>query len=118
MAKYDDRRANVFLTLWTLAVAAAAVSLLFYLGVRVRSIELGYELGRAQAELARLREVERVLELERSAQETPERVDLVGRTLFGMEEPAPERIFSAGEDPSVATDREATPDAVAEGRPR
>lgn len=106
MARYDDRRANVFLILWTLAVAATTVAFLFYLGVRVQSISLGYELGHAQGELARLREVERVLELELSSHETPERIDLVGRTLFGMEEPVPERVFHAGEDPRVGSSRE------------
>lgn len=101
MARYDDRRANMFLALWTLAVVATASAFLFYLAVRVQTVDTGYELGRAHGEVARLREVERVLELELSAHETPERVDLISRTLFGMEEPAPERVFSAGSDPVV-----------------
>jgi len=104
MARYDDKRANVFLVLWTLAVTATTASLLFYLGVRVESVELGYRLGESQAELARLREVERVLQLEQSAHETPERIDLIGRTLFGMEEPSAERVMSAGPDPAVGSD--------------
>ena len=56
MARYDDQRANTFLVLWTLAVAATAVCLLFYLGVRVETIQLGYGLGESQAELSRLRD--------------------------------------------------------------
>jgi cell division protein FtsL len=115
VARLDDKRDNVFLVLWTLSVLATTLLFLFYLGVRVRTIELGYELGKAQADLARLREVERVLELELSAHETPERIDLVSRTLFGMEEPAPERIISAGPEPEVATDRESDRKQVAEG---
>ena len=121
MARYDDKRANVFLALWTLAVTATTASLLFYLGVRVESIELGYRLGESQAELARLREVERVLQLEQSAHETPERVDLVGRTLFGMEEPSADRVLSGGADPAVASDdpaeQEGTPVALETERP-
>jgi hypothetical protein len=117
MARYDDQRANVFLVVWTLCVAASTVCLLFYLGVRVESIQLGYELGRSQAELARLREVERVLELELSAHQTPERIDLVGRTLFGMEEPSPERVFSAGEDPVVGTAENDGEEGVAQASP-
>ncbi len=117
MTKYDDRRANAFLLLWTLAVVATTASFLFYLAVRVQSIEHGYGLGRSYGEVARLREVERVLELEQAAYNTPERVDLVGRTLFVMEEPAPERVHSAGKDPRVGDDSGASSSegAVAQG---
>lgn len=117
MTKYDDRRANTFLVLWTLAVVATTASFLFYLAVRVQRVQHGYELGRAYGEVARLREVERVLELEQAAHNTPERVDLIGRTLFAMEEPPPERVFSAGPDPAVGSDNggETQPAAVAEG---
>ncbi|HSC85820.1 MAG TPA: hypothetical protein VLC09_01060 [Polyangiaceae bacterium] len=116
MARYDDQRANVFLVLWTLSVAATAVCLLFYLGVRVESIQLGYELGKSQAELSRLREVERVLELELSSSETPERVDLVGRSLFGMQEPGPERVYPAGADPEPGQPRETEPSGTPQAR--
>ena len=104
MSKYDDRRANVFLVLWTLAVIASSASFLFYLAVRVESVEHGYELGKSYAEVARLREVERVLELEQAAHNTPERIELLGRSLFLMEEPQVSRVFSAGKDPSVGSD--------------
>jgi len=100
VTRYDDRRDNVFLLLWTLAVVATAAALLLYLGVRVRSIELGYELGRAQAELSKKREVERVLSLERATLETPERIDLVARTLLGMDDVPTARIVPAGPDPT------------------
>jgi len=117
MARLDDRRENAFLTLWTLAVVAATVAFVFYVAVRVRSIELGYELGRKHAEVARLREVKRVLEVERSAHETPERVDLIGRTLLGMEEPSQDRILPAGAEPDVGSDKEeAEVDSMADGR--
>jgi len=116
MTKYDDRRSNVFLLLWTFAVIATTASFLFYLAVRVESIEKGYDLGDSYAKIARLREVERVLELEQAAHNTPERIDMVGRTLFLMEEPAGERIFSAGNDPSVASDGDDPDQAVAERR--
>jgi cell division protein FtsL len=88
-----------FLALWTLAVAAVTAAFVLYLALRVRSVELGYELGRAHARLARLREVKRVLELELNSHKTPERVDLVARTLLGMGQPTPDRIFSAGKHP-------------------
>jgi cell division protein FtsL len=89
------------LLLWTLAVVAATTAFVLYLALRTRSVELGYELGRAHAQVARLREVRRVLELELSSHKTPERVDLVARTLLGMDQPGPERILAAGKRPEA-----------------
>lgn len=93
--------ANPFLVIWTLAVAAATSAFVVYLTMRMKSIDLGYELGRAHGHVGRLREVKRVLELELSSHETPERVDLVARTLFGMSKPTPDRMVSAGPEPTV-----------------
>ncbi len=92
-----DRRP--FLVLWTLAVIATTTAFVLYLGMRVRSVELGYELGRAHARVARLREVKRVLEVELASHKTPERVDLVARSLLGMSEPSADRIVPAGVAP-------------------
>ncbi len=94
-------RARTFLVLWVLAIIATCAAFVLYLALRVRSIELGYELGRAHSKVARLREVKRVLELELASHKTPERVDLVARTLLGMSEPSPERILFAGKPPEV-----------------
>lgn len=88
-----------FLALWTLAVAAATAAFVLHLGLRVRSVELGYELGRAHARVQRLREVRHVLEVELGSQKTPERVDFVARTLLGMSEPSLDRVRSAGARP-------------------
>jgi cell division protein FtsL len=92
---------RTFLLLWTLAVAAATAAFVLHLGLRVRSVELGYELGRSHARVQRLREVRHVLEVELGSQRTPERVDFVARTLLGMSEPTAERIRSAGPRPHV-----------------
>jgi cell division protein FtsL len=92
---------RVFLTLWTLAVLAATAAFVLHLGLRVRSVELGYELGRSHARVQRLREVRHVLEVELGSQRTTERVDFVARTLLGMSEPTAERIRSAGARPRV-----------------
>jgi cell division protein FtsL len=102
-----SRGPSSFVLLWTLAVLATTTAFVLYLAMRVRSVELGYELGRSHARVARLREVRRVLELELSSQKTPERVDLVARTLFGMQAPEPERILSAGKRPEAVSDPEA-----------
>jgi|RhiMethySRZTD1v2_1073278.scaffolds.fasta_scaffold64150_3 cell division protein FtsL len=104
-------RARTFLVLWVLAIVATCAAFVLYLALRVRSVELGYELGRAHAKVARLREVKRVLELELASHKTPERVDLVARTLLGMSEPTPERILAAGKPPEVEI--ETVPSAAA-----
>ena len=100
-------RSRAFLVLWTLAVVAATTAFTLHLALRVRSIELGYELGRVHGRVARLREVKRVLELELASYETPERVDLIARSLLGMSEPSADRILSAGKQPTQA---EASPE--------
>ena len=96
----EERKSErTFLTMWTLAVLAATTAFVLHLGLRVKSVELGYELGREQARVARLREVKHVLELEVASHKTPERVDFVARTLLGMSEPTPDRILAAGRKP-------------------
>jgi cell division protein FtsL len=93
-------RSRAFLALWVLAVVAATSAFVLELALRVRSMELGYELGRVHGRVARLREVKRVLELELASQETPERVDFVARSLLGMSEPSADRILAAGKQPT------------------
>jgi hypothetical protein len=103
------------LALWTLAVIAVTAAFVLYLALRVKSVELGYELGRAHGRVARLREVKRVLELELSSHKTPERVDLVARTLLGMSEPAPDRIINAGKQPQAENEAVGADDDLAAG---
>jgi cell division protein FtsL len=91
-----------FLPVWTLAVTAAASAFVVHLALRGRTVQLGYELGRTRQEQSRLREVKRVLELEAASYKTPERVEIVARTLLGMEPPPPERIVPMAVSPPVA----------------
>ena len=93
------RQERVFMILWVLAVTASSAAFVLYLALRVRAVELGYELGRTHAHLERLREVRHVLEVELGSHKTPERVDFVARTLLGMSEPSPDRIRTAGVRP-------------------
>ena len=90
------KRARIFLFNWTLAVIATASAFVVHLAMRGRTVSLGYELGKARNEQARLREVKRVLELESASYKTPERVEIVARSLLGMEPPGPERIVQVG----------------------
>jgi len=43
-----------------------------------------------------LREVKRVLQVEAASYKTPERVEIVARTLLSMDPPPPSRIVSLG----------------------
>lgn len=88
----DPRRARLFVATWTLAVVAAVSAFVLHLALRGKTVALGYELGKARSEQARLREVKRVLELESASYQTPERVEMVSRTLLGMEPPTPDRV--------------------------
>lgn len=90
----DPRRARLFVATWTLAVVAAVSAFVLHLALRGKTVALGYELGKARSEQARLREVKRVLELESASYKTPERVEIIARTLLGMEPATPDRIIT------------------------
>lgn len=83
---------SAFLPIWTIAVAGTVSAFVVHLALRGRTVQLAYELGRAHQQQARLREVERVLQVEAASYKTPERVEFVARTLLGMEQPSPDRI--------------------------
>jgi len=86
-------RQRPFLVLWTLAVSAAVCAFVLHLALRGRSVDLGYKLGKARKEQARLREVKRVLSLEAASYQTPQRVEMVSKGLLGMTPPPPERVI-------------------------
>jgi cell division protein FtsL len=106
------RRPRTFVALWTLATTATVSAFVLHLALRGKMVSTGYDLGRARAEQARLREVKRVLEVEAASYKTPERVEIVARSLLGMEPPPPERIVSL---PAVVDKREALAQKSAEG---
>jgi cell division protein FtsL len=89
-------RARAFLVTWTFAVTATVCAFVVHLALRGKTVQLGYDLGKARAEQARLREVKRVLEVEASSYKTPERVEMVARSLLGMEPPTPDRMVPLG----------------------
>jgi cell division protein FtsL len=74
-------------------VIATVAAFVLHLALRGRTVDLGYKLGRTRAEQARLREVKRVLSLEAASYQTPQRVEMVARTLLGMTPPPAERVF-------------------------
>lgn len=85
-----------FLGLWTLSVAATSAAFILHLSLRGRAIDAGYDLGKARSEQGRLRELKRVLSLEVASHESPERVELVARSVLGMDTPPPERVITMG----------------------
>jgi cell division protein FtsL len=85
---------DAFLPLWTLAIVATVSAFVVHLALRGKKVQFGYELGRARQEQGRLREVKHVLELEAASNKAPERIEIVARTLLGMEPPPPDRIIS------------------------
>lgn len=109
-----------FVALWTVAVIATVAAFVVHLALRGRTVDLGYKLGKARAEQARLREVKRVLSLEAASYETPQRVEYVARTLLGMTPPSPERVIAlkgyAPRAPSEEgkADESMTPEATAD----
>jgi cell division protein FtsL len=111
-----------FIALWTVAVIATVAAFVVHLGLRGRTVDLGYKLGKARAEQARLREVKRVLSLEAASYETPQRVEYVARTLLGMTPPPPERVIALkGYAPRAPSDDnkpdDTTPEAADAGAP-
>jgi len=92
---------GTFVALWTLATVATVCAFVVHLALRGRTMALGYDLGRARLEQARLREVKRVLDVEVASYKTPERVEIVGTTLLGMSPPPPERIIVLDDVPST-----------------
>jgi cell division protein FtsL len=112
---------KAFLPLWTAAIFATVAAFVVHLALRGRTVQLGYELGRTHQEQARLREVKRVLELEAASYKTPERVEIVARTLLGMEQPTSDRIIpvahGAAEDRGLAAVSAPAAPAGGEGPP-
>jgi cell division protein FtsL len=106
------RQPRTFIVLWTLATVATVSAFVLHLALHGRIVSLGYDLGHARAEQARLREVKCVLEVEAASYKTPERVEVVARTLLAMEPPPPDRIVSL---PAVSEKREAVLARTVEG---
>ena len=110
-------RSRAFLPLWTVATLATVAAFVMHLALRGQTVSLGYELGRAHAEQDRLREVKRVLQVEAASYKTPERVEIVARTLLGMEPPPEGRIIPLpGVPDRSAPSPKAEPDALSKTR--
>jgi cell division protein FtsL len=85
-----------FLALWTVAVLAAAASLLVHLTLRFETVRLGYEVGAAHRQQRRLQESLRLLSLEEATLSQADRVEAIARGSLGMDLPKAERIIAMG----------------------
>jgi cell division protein FtsL len=103
------RLSRAFVPLWTAAVVATVSAFVLHLALRGKTVALGYELGHARAEQARLREVKRVLQVESASYKTPERVEIVARTLLAMEPPQPSRVIPLAGSPHAPGPEVASP---------
>jgi hypothetical protein len=95
---------------------ASVSAFVLHLALRSKTMELGYELGRARQEQSRLREMHRVLEVEEASYKSPERVEIVGRSLLGMEPAPPERIVSIASPAASAASAPSRPDLASASR--
>jgi cell division protein FtsL len=84
---------------------ASASAFIVHLALRSRTVALGYELGEKRTEQARLREAKRVLSLEAASYQTPERIELVARSLLGMAPPSADRVIALRTPSPVAAPR-------------
>lgn len=83
-----------FLMLWCLAVGASSAAFTVHLALRGKTVDVGFRLGTLRNEQGELREVKRVLELEATSYQTPKRVEMVARTLLGMNPPSAEKVIA------------------------
>jgi cell division protein FtsL len=88
-----------FLALWTTAVLASTAALVAHLSLRLETVRLGYEVGKARREQRRLIEHLRLLAIEAATLRNPARVEAVARARFAMEVPDPTRIVPMGRTP-------------------
>ncbi len=107
-------RSRPFLVLWVFAVLACVAAFVLHLGLRSRIFQLGYEMGRARNEQARLRETERVLQLEVASFQNPQRVEVIAKTLLGMHAPTPDRIIPMRGVADPDKNKNKTPKGVAQ----
>jgi cell division protein FtsL len=85
-----------FLMLWTVAVAATALSFIVHLTLRFETVRLGYDVGAARDEERRLVEQRRLLALEAATLREADRVEVVARGSFQMDVVTPARVIAMG----------------------
>ncbi len=85
-----------FLTLWTVAVMATALSFIVHLTLRFETVRLGYDVGRAREQERMLIEQRRLLAIEAATLREADRVETVARSSFQMDVVTPPRVIAVG----------------------
>jgi cell division protein FtsL len=83
-----------FLTLWTVAVVATALSFIVHLTLRFETVKLGYDVGTAREQERALIEQRRLLALEAATLRESDRVETVARGSFQMDVVTPPRVIA------------------------
>ena len=92
LVRERDRRWWRDLWVVVLAILPVAVVLLWFTWIRLGVIESGAQIDRIESELVELRNRERVLLLEASRLESPERLELAARQQLGLQAPRMHQI--------------------------
>lgn len=70
----------------------AIVAALLFVWMRVQVIQLGYEVSKIRRDTMQLREQKNILESEIAAQKSPQRLEEIAASIFGMRSPQGDEI--------------------------
>jgi len=85
----------------SILVAVTVVFMLLFVWIRIRVIQLGYEVSRIRKETSELRQQKNRLESEVEALKSPARIEAIAKERFGMRLPQYGEIVTVGLNGSV-----------------
>lgn len=85
----------------SMLVAVAVVFMLAFVWIRIRVIQLGYEVSKIRRETSELRQQKNRLEAEVEALKSPSRIEVIAKERFGMRLPQYGEIVSVGPGANV-----------------
>lgn len=85
----------------SMLVAVAVVFMLAFVWIRIRVIQLGYEVSKIRKETSELRQQKNRLEAEVEALKSPSRIEVIAKERFGMRLPQYGEIVSVGPGANV-----------------
>lgn len=89
-------RAGARRTRWLIAVAGASAlilsAMLFFVWTRIRVVQTGYEISRANQVQQELLEESRALRLEVATLRAPRRIEAIAGSQLGLRPPRPEQV--------------------------
>lgn len=94
----------------SMLVAVAVVFMLAFVWIRIRVIQLGYEVSKIRKETSELRQQKNRLEAEVEALKSPSRIEVIANERFGMRLPQYGEIVSVGPGANVVVGGEIATD--------